>query len=239
MKKTKTRIVRLLKLLLVIAGLVFITIVVLAFTTLPFWAYYNLGTKNCEITKPPAVIVVMSGNGIPSGDGFLKSYYTAKLYSENPSAKIIIAMPGDTTDSSSDPNLFATDLKLRGVSVEAIAFEHTGRNTREQALKISERRTSIELRQPVVIITSPEHMRRAVYVFRKCGFTDVAGLPTFDYALNSNLAFSDNELKGNKFAPPIGKNLQIRYQFWNHLKYEILVTREYLALSYYKLRGWI
>ena len=33
--------------------------------------------------------------------------------------------------------------------------------------------------------------------------------------------------------------LQYRYQFWNHLKYQVICWREYLAISYYKVRGWI
>lgn len=227
------------KLLLALSGLFFITLLILAFTTLPFWAYYNLGTRYCQITKPPAVIVVLSGNGIPSSDALLKSYYTAKLYKANPTAKIIIAMPGNPSDSSSDPNRFAADLRMRGVDNESITFEHTGRNTHEQAIKISAGKNAMQLRQPVVIIASPEHIRRSVLVFRKCGFTDISGLPTFEFALNADLSFSDHEMKGNKLIPNIGNNLQLRYQFWNHLKYEILVAREYFALGYYKMRGWI
>jgi hypothetical protein len=82
-------------------------------------------------------------------------------------------------------------------------------------------------------------MKRAVLAFRKCGYTNVSGLPTFEYSLDADLTFRDSDLKGNKIAPPIGNNLQVRYQFWNHLKYEILVIREYFGLGYYKLRGWI
>jgi uncharacterized SAM-binding protein YcdF (DUF218 family) len=152
---------------------------------------------------------------------------------------VIIAMPGDISDSTSAPRLVENELLLRGVNSASLSFEPTGRNTREQAQKLAFGKTTAQLQQPVTIITSPEHMKRAVLAFRKCGFTTVSGLPTFEYALETDLTFRDSDLKGNKIAPPIGNNLQFRYQFWNHLKYEIMVLREYFGLAYYKLRGWI
>ncbi len=239
MKKKTGKLFNLLKILLISSGSLFIVFCILAFTTLPFWAYYSLGTANSKITHPPAIIIMLGGAGIPSGDGLIRSFYTAKLATANPGAQVIIAMPGDVTDSLSAPRLVKNELTLRGVNPQLIVFEHTGRNTREQAQKLAVGKTSEQLQQPVTLVTSPEHMKRAVLAFRKCGFTVVSGFPAFEYSLDADLTFSDSDLKGNKLAPPIGKNLQIRYQFWNHLKYEILVIREYFGLSYYKLRGWI
>jgi len=239
MKKKSNKIGRVIKILLLATGSLFLVICILAFTTLPFWAYYSLGTSGSRITKNPSVIVMLGGAGIPSGDGLIRSYYTAKLATSNPGAKIIIAMPGDLTDSVSAPRMVAGELKLRGIQQQLVLFENKGRNTREQALLIAAGQGASIVNLPVTLVTSPEHMKRAVLTFRKCGFTSVSGLPAFEYALDADLTFRDSDLKGNKIAPPIGRNLQLRYQFWNHLKYEILVLREYLALAYYKLRGWI
>jgi uncharacterized SAM-binding protein YcdF (DUF218 family) len=92
----------------------------------------------------------------------------------------------------------------------------------------------------ILLVTSPEHMRRAVLVFKKAGFTHIGALPAFENALESNLLFNDDDLGGNKLlVPDIGNHTSIRYQFWNHLKYEILIAREMAALGYYWLRGWI
>jgi hypothetical protein len=83
-------------------------------------------------------------------------------------------------------------------------------------------------------------MRRAVLTFRKAGFTRINGLPAFEDALEANLLFKDEDLGGNKLPmPDIGGSISVRYQFWNHLKYEILIARELSALGYYKVRGWI
>jgi uncharacterized SAM-binding protein YcdF (DUF218 family) len=239
MKKKSNRIWKIFKYLLIAAGSFFVVLSVLAFTTLPFWAMYSLGTTNSRITKPPELIIMLGGAGIPSGDGLIRSYYTAKLANAYPLAKVIIAMPGEISDSLSAPRLVEKELQIRGIRSQSISFEHFGRNTREQAQKIAAGKTPAQLQQPITLVTSPEHMKRAVLAFRKVGFTTMSGMPTFEYSLDADLTFHDSDLKGNALAPPIGKNLQFRYQFWNHLKYEIIVIREYFGLSYYKLRGWI
>lgn len=239
MKKKRNFVWRILKALLMTAGFIFILLCIFAFTKLPFWAYYNLGTSNSKITKPPVTIVLVSGSGIPSESGLLNAYFTARLGNANPDATIIISMPGDHTDSMGDPRLTANELIIRGIAKERIHFEDEGRNTREQALKLSAGKTKAQLNLPVTLVTAPEHMKRSVLVYRKCGFTNVSGLSTFGNSLQTDLRFDDSDLKGNKFVPSIGNNLQLRYQFWTQLKLEVLVTREYLGLMYYKLRGWI
>ena len=82
-------------------------------------------------------------------------------------------------------------------------------------------------------------MKRSILTFRKIGFQDVGGFPSFEYAIECDLKYDDKNLGGNKFVPDIGKNLNLRYQFWNHMKYEIIFIREFLALGYYKIKGWI
>lgn len=230
---------RFLKGLLLFSGSVFILLCLLAFTTLPFHAYYRLATSNSRMVKEPEVIVMLSGAGIPSENGLIRSYYTSGLALQFPEAIVIIAAPGIIADSLSDPQTIASELVLRGVDKGKIRFATAGKNTRGQAQEIAEMLKNHQLSSPLTLVTSPEHMKRAVLSFRKCGFKNVSGLPTFETALETDLTFNDNDLKGNKVAPPIGSNLQMRYQFWNHLKYEVIVIREYFALAYYKLRGWI
>jgi len=239
MKKKAKITGRFFKILLLASGSIFLILSLLAFTTLPFWAYYRLATSNSKMEKIPQTIVLLSGAGIPSGNGLIRAYYTAKLAIKCPQAKVIIAVPGDTTDSLGDPRRVAAELILRNVNPEKIRFANTGKNTRSQAQEIAVLLKSAGFSTPLTLVTSPEHMKRAVLSFRKCGFTCVSGLPTFESSLETDLTFEDDDLKGNKMAPSIGSNLQVRYQFWNHLKYEVIVIREYLALGYYKLRGWI
>lgn len=219
-------------------GCIFILFCILAFTKLPFWAYYRLGTFENKITKPPTTIILLSGSGIPSESGLLRAYFTAEIGKKYPEAKIVISMPGDISDSLGDPQLTANELFIRGIDLKRISFEDEGRNTRQQALKLSEGKTQAQLNQSITLVTAPEHMKRAVLVFRKCGFTDVSGYPTFGNSIQIDMTFNDSDLKGNKYVPSIGNNLQVRYQFWTQLKLEILVIREYFGLAFYKLKGW-
>jgi hypothetical protein len=91
-----------------------------------------------------------------------------------------------------------------------------------------------------LLVTSPEHTRRAVKCFKKAGFKNVDALPCFENAIEADLFFDDDNLGDDKLlVPDIGGHTSVRYQFWNHLKYEILIGREMVATTYYKLRGWI
>ena len=96
------------------------------------------------------------------------------------------------------------------------------------------------MQSPILLVTSPEHMRRSVLCFHKVGFEKVGALPAFENAVEADLSFNDDELGGNKvLMPDVGQSINMRYQLWNHLKYEILIVRETVALIYYKMRGWI
>ncbi len=91
----------------------------------------------------------------------------------------------------------------------------------------------------MMLVTSPEHMRRSLLCFRKAGFEQVCGLSAFENAAEADFSFRDDDLGRNPvLVPDVGSNLQLRYQVWTHLRYEIMFTREMLALVYYRLRGW-
>ncbi len=130
------------------------------------------------------------------------------------------------------------ELEIRNVSSERISLETNGKNTRYQALEVIKMISSTK--EPVILVTSPEHMRRAILTFRKAGFKNISGIPAFEQTIDFDLVFNDKDLGGrNKFIPEIGHNTQLRYQFWIHLEYEILIIREIVALGFYHLKGWI
>jgi uncharacterized SAM-binding protein YcdF (DUF218 family) len=242
MKKTGTFLKKasgILKVLFISLGVFFILSCMLAFTTLPYYAWYWLGTHKGNNRITPAAIVLLGGSGMPSGDGLIRSYFTAALAKRYPDAILLIALPGDTCDSLSSPCQLKQELVQRSVEASRIIFESAGRNTRQQALSIFDKKMA-DPGKPITLVTSPEHMYRAILSFEKVGFLQVQGYPTFETSVEEDqIYFNDRELKGNTAVPPIGHNKQLRYQFWNHLKYEILVLREYFALGYYKIRAWI
>ena len=240
MAKTGTKniyFLRLLRNFFVLIGIFFTGCVILALTSAPFWGYHWLGTSKSELTAKPEYIVLLGGGGMPSQSNLMRSWYVAHAHKSFPDTKIIVAMPGELKDSTSTPNKMKEELVLRGIPDSCIVLENEGTNTRSQAINCS---GIIRFQTPLLLVTSPEHMRRAVLCFQKTGFENVNALPAFENAAEADFSFNDDELGGNKLlVPDVGNSMNMRYQLWNHLKYEILIAREMLALAYYKVRGWI
>ena len=221
-------------------GILFLVALILSFTTLPFWGYYWLGTSESMINEKPDYIVLLGGGGMPSESNLMRAFFVFKAATESPESQIVISIPGNAADSNSTAHLVAAELISKGIEAKRILYEELGTNTRSQALYLQQFNSEKLTHKSILIVTSPEHMRRAVLVFKKAGFTRLSALPAFENALEADLVFKDDELGGNKLpVPDIGNHTSVRYQFWNHLKYEILIAREMVALGYYKLRGWI
>ena len=228
---------RILRIFFVLWGIFCMAMLVMAFTTLPFWGIHWLGTSKAQLKWEPETIILLGGGGMPSESNLMRSWFTGKAARSFPNANIVIAMPGDISDSLSTPKLMKNELGLRGVNPQKILFENKGTNTRAQALNCEK---MLETSKSILLITSPDHTRRAILCFQKAGFEKVNALPAFENATEADLTFDDDELGGRKtVAPGVGQSIQVRYQVWNHLKYEITFAREMLALAYYKLRGWI
>jgi uncharacterized SAM-binding protein YcdF (DUF218 family) len=231
-------------------GAIFLFAIILAFTSLPFHIWYNHGLTKAGIHRPPDYIVILGGGGMPSESGLMRTWYGAKAANYFSKARVIIALPGNSQDSLSSINLMKKELVLRRVNQDRIFLEDSGTNTRAQAVNIHKIITNYELRitnklsivncpLSILIVTSPEHLTRSVLTFKKAGFLKVDGLPAFEITIESDIIYNDRHMGGRKWIPGIGGNITLRYQFWTQLRYEELLIREYLALFYYKLKGWI
>ncbi|HYQ56144.1 MAG TPA: YdcF family protein [Draconibacterium sp.] len=221
----------------VFLGIFFFVCLILSFTEQPYWGYHWLGTSKSELKWEPKYIVLLGGGGMPGQSNLIRSWYTEKAAKAFPESSLIIAMPGELSDSLSTPQRMKVELLLRGIAAERISHESIGTNTRSQALECKK---LIKMQDPILLVTSPEHMRRAILCYQKAGFEKVNALPAFENAAEADFTFTDDLLGGNKtMLPDVGDNMNLRYQMWNHLKYEILIARELTALCYYKLRGWI
>ena len=215
-----------------------LVMIVLAFTSAPFWAFYRLGIKDVDEIKRPDAIILLSGGGMPSGDGLFRVYMAGEAAKKHPGARLILSIPGDTSDPGSSIILSAKELIKHGVEKERLNYEMNGTNTRSQALGCLEKFPGLRNKN-VILVTSPVHMRRAVLTFEKAGFSNVGGYPAFERVIESNLYFEDENLGGRENIPDVGHNINLRYRFWSYLQLEIKVLREYFALAYYKLKGWI
>ena len=271
-KRILKRVSCVLKAVMLVAGGFAVLMVILAFTSAPFWIWYGMAKKKAGIHRPPAFIVVLGGGGMPSESGLMRCWYGAQAAHRFPQAKMIIALPGDSHDSLSSVNLMKKEVELRGISPERILLEDSGTNTRAEAINIKKIITNYELRiteeqqnqipgiasnpknrqssivnrqsslvtrqSSLLIVTSPEHLLRAVLTFNRAGFTRVDGLPAFEKTIEADLGFTGRKLGGKGWMWDIGSNITVRYQFWMQLNYELLVLREYFALMYYRIQGW-
>lgn len=217
-----------------VLGILLFLLLVLSFTDIPYYAYHRLGTVNSSFSGKPDVIVVLSGSGMPSPDGLIRIYYAAESANKFKSAEIVIAMPYNEEDSLFQLNLMAHELIIKGVDSLRIRYEPTGFNTRTQATNVALMYSNLKTELTFVLITSPEHMYRAIKSFKKAGLTKVGGIPAFEQPSDEEMLKDKDKSKDIRI-----KQLSLRYNMWSYLNYELLVFREYIAIAYYKLQGWI
>jgi uncharacterized SAM-binding protein YcdF (DUF218 family) len=217
-----------------ILGIISFIFFILSFTDIPYYAYYNLSIVKEKLPADPDVIVVLGGTGMPSPDGLIRTYYAAEAANKYKAASIIIALPYNETDSLHQLNLMATELMIRGIDSSRITYEPYGFNTRSQALNIATLFEKRKSQLSLLLITSPEHIYRSVKAFRKAGFTHVGGTAAFERPVDEE-KIKDNENTTDTRV----KSLDLRYNMWSYLHYELSVAREYCAIFYYKLKGWI
>ena len=217
-----------------IVGSFSLVIFILSLTDIPYFAYYRLGTPDIRSNHSPDLIVILSGSSMPSPDGLIRAWYGVQAARQYPDAKIIIALPYSDGDSLKPLKLMAYELTVKGVDSTRIRFEPLGFNTRSQALNIAAMFPLNKSQLSVVVITSPEHTYRSVKTFLKAGFADVCGLAAFDKPVDPEKAADKGKSRDIRI-----KSLDLRYNMWSYLEYELTVMREYCAIAYYKLKGWI
>lgn len=215
-------------------GSIGVLMIVLAFTDLPFKAHRALAIDAGLCHDSPDLIVVLGGSGMPSGPELLRLHHAASEAADRPSATLLVVHPEDTAVMQE----MVAELELKGVRSDRIMTLPEGRNTREQAMAVH-RTINDPDRSRVAIVTAPENMYRTLLSFRKAGIDNVCGVPAFDHAMFIDLDYDHTRAGGSRIVPDISANLDLRYNFWNYLKLEITCLREYVAIAYYWINGWI
>ncbi|MCB0802792.1 MAG: YdcF family protein [Flavobacteriales bacterium] len=215
-----------------LSGLLALVFVVLAFTNIPYNAYHRLALTKLITNQQVDYIIIMGGDGMPSPSGLVRTYFGAEAGNKNPRAKIIIALPYNEYDSLYQLDLMAHELILKGIDTNRISYEPQGFNTYSQACNIA--KMIRDKSKQILIVTAPEHMYRSVKCFEKQGFKKISSLPTFEIPSDAENLKDKTERKDTRI-----KNLSLRYNMWSYMVYEIKVLREYFAISYYKIKGWI
>ena len=206
--------------------------VVLAFTSAPFWVHYRLGQnpdKEILLTNPQYV-VMFGGAGMPSEDNLMRLYHTAAL-ARHFEVPVMLVHPKDSICQTEMSRL------LRQGGIDSIRFMTEGTNTRSQALSLMDNYPDLADEQ-LIVVTSPEHVRRTIKCLNKVGFRNVIGKAAYPATVDFDLSLKKQKLGGNEAIPSV-ESVKMRYTFFNYLKLEITCLREYCALAYYKVKGWI
>ncbi|MCK9451701.1 MAG: YdcF family protein [Bacteroidales bacterium] len=235
MKKIARLFLKAIRIFISITGLFALIMIALSFTDYPYFAYHWTGNKTISQTNIPAYIIVMGAGGIPSEQGLIRCYFAAELAKQYPNSKLIVALPADSIDfETSDHSRMIDELMVRGVHKQRIFSETKGSSTYTQARNIAQ---MIPVTTPIQLVSSPVHLYRSIKTFEKVGFKSVSGKATVEQSFDESLLFLKND-KG-KIAKSPDANPGFRYNMWSYLQYEIAVLREWAAIVWYKIRGYI
>lgn len=240
------------------AGGAVVVLAALQFTQVPWKAYSALsrdGGAHAGVGDgwSPTHILVLGGSGVPGESGLMRLWYAADAAGKHPGVPVWMALPCD--DGHPDgpaASAYAAELQLRGVEAERCRPRACGNNTREQAVAlVHDLAGGGEGEARILLVTSPEHVRRACLAVRRAARDAGAGLEVRGLAAQ-NLSLDDHARaaaapmpepqSGGTVSPGTpggGMPEAFRYGFWNHARYTLDSARECTALLYYRLRGWI
>jgi uncharacterized SAM-binding protein YcdF (DUF218 family) len=190
----------------------------LAVTGLPRGLTDWLNGQDSRPQQPPSTIVVLGGGGMPSDSTLIRLYYAAQLGQGLTGVTYIVALPAGNDAEHESVGRMRDELVLRGVPASAVRMETRGRNTHEQAVNVR----ALGVAEPVAVVSSGYHVRRAVLAFRAAGFGNVVGY-------NAGNVDPEGDL---------GWFTGLRYGVWGSWSRQAIVLRELIALAAYKLCGW-
>lgn len=199
----------------------------------------------------PTHILVLGGSGIPGESGLMRLWYAAETSKACPAVPVWIALPcaeGERDDLAAVA--YMEELQLRGIDAGRCEPRACGENTHAQAVGLV-RELEGGGQARVLVVTSPEHVRRACLTVRRAardaGATiEVRGLSAENLSLEDHgpemvvteTAESEEKATGATESQ-VSAPEALRYEFWNHARYSLDAARECVALAYYRVKGWI
>jgi len=223
MVASSSRFVRTLRRLVRWAALLFALQLVGAVVGLPRSLCDWLHAKDLQPNETPRTIVVLGGGGVPSASTLLRLYCAAEFGRGLTGVTFVVSLPAEEKPDEASVGRMRDELVMRGIPASQIRMETRGVSTRQQAVNIRSLLGEQACQQPLVVVTSGFHVRRAVLAFRKAGFNRVRGLHAAAVDVEADLGWFTG----------------LRYGLWKNWASEAELMRELLAFAAYKLRGWV
>jgi len=233
-KNTWNRIRKIFKVIFFSLGVFSFVLLVFSFTRIPYDVHAWLGSYQSSYKFYPDEIIFLGGSGMPSESNLIRLYYVSELSKKYPQSRILIVHPIDESVIAD----MRDELLLRGTDSLKIDIEKQGTNTHDQAMNVAKDFPRL-LKRHILIVTSTESMLRSVGAFRMAGFESVGGQSAYEMPMFVDLGYNFKKSGGKIYSPDVSKNLALRYNFWNYLKLEISCLREFVAIGYYWINGWI
>jgi uncharacterized SAM-binding protein YcdF (DUF218 family) len=209
-----------------------------------------------ELSEAQAIVLLGGGSvtyfsrgeaiNVLSGAGALRALEAARLYRlmDDPLVFASGGMTADLGQFAPESEALRDALIKLGVPGERIVLETFSQDTHEQALHMIPLLEAQGVGR-FVLVTSSSHMRRALTTFKAVGLDPIPAI-----------APSSSEIPAELAAPESGSGREHEYgegtdsqepvrptPFWlpnrDSLGQSQTVMREYLALLYYALRGWL
>ena len=182
-----------------------------------------------EAPENAAAIVCLGGGtiqGYPGASGWHRIALALRLYRAG-LAPVVIFSGGAGYPGRPEAEIYADAAKSLGLPGEAIRLEARSASTIEHPKRLQESGVLKDLgglAAPLLVVTSPYHGRRVRAVFQRAGYTKVRIVT----AMGRTPAWLEDEVSRTP-----GQRL------WERIYRFLYSVREWTAIGYYKVRGWI
>ena len=180
---------------------------------------------------PSAAIVCLGGGtiqGLPGASGWARIATALRLYRAG-FAPVVIFSGGAGHPDRSEAEIYAEAARSLGLPADVIRTETRSSATFEHPRRLADSEVIREhggRQATLLVVTSPYHGLRVRQVFRKAGYTGVRVVTAWGRG-SSWLRTDEEDLRtpGQKI--------------WERVYRVLYATREWTALGYYRIQGWI
>jgi uncharacterized SAM-binding protein YcdF (DUF218 family) len=182
-----------------------------------------------EVPENSSAIVCLGGGtiqGYPGAAGWHRIALSVRLYRAG-LAPVVIFSGGAGYPGRPEAEIYADAARSMGLPGEAIRLEARSASTVEHPRRLNESGVLRDLggtSAPLLVVSSPYHGRRVRAVFQHAGYTRVRVVT----AMGRPPAWLEDEI-----SRTTGQRI------WERIYRFLYSLREWTALGYYKLRGWI